>query len=74
MDPMRLLKNVVEEQNLRVEWRDLQDPAEEPKFKALLTLGQDPMFVFFGNGESTGKSKRNAAENALQFLGLILKN
>ncbi|CAG7653040.1 unnamed protein product [Allacma fusca] len=74
VEPLRLLRGIVEEQSLKVEWMDLQGSVDESKANTLLTIGVDPMFVFFGSGENRQKSKNDAAENALQFLRHLMKN
>lgn len=75
-DPMKVLKEIAEEQKFKLEFKELVDDrnADKKSYLIAVSLGSQPLTVLFGSAESKTQARKNAAENFIEMLRLILSS
>jgi len=73
-DPFKLLKEISEEQKFKLEFTELVDNrnADMKKYLIAISTGNQPLTVLMGSAGSKTQAKKNAAENFIEMLSLVL--
>ncbi|XP_018417124.1 PREDICTED: interferon-inducible double-stranded RNA-dependent protein kinase activator A [Nanorana parkeri] len=70
-DYVTMLKEVAEEQDIRVSYLDIEELSVNGQFQCLAELSTIPVTVCHGTGLSCGNAHNDAAHNALQYLKIM---
>ncbi|EDW76105.2 uncharacterized protein Dwil_GK14845 [Drosophila willistoni] len=73
IDYIKLLGEIATENQFEVTYVDIEEKTYTVQFQCLVQLSTLPVGVCHGTGSTTGEARRNAAQNALEYLKIMTK-
>lgn len=73
---MKLLKEIAEEQNFKLEFSELLDPGNKDAKICLIgvSTGNQPITVLMGTADSKNQARKSVAVNFIEMLRLIVSS